>query len=191
MLSVIISTHDSAQALVPTLAALVPGAMAGLVREVIVADTGSQDDTAAVADMTGCQFLNSNAPLGERLKQAAAGARAPWLMFLRPGVVVDPGWVADVTRFINGRAPQGDDPCAAAFRAAYPLEETGSFVGGVLALWRARFAAARPDQGLVLSKRVYAAIGGHPDGPDAEAEIIRRIGRKRIVLLYSAVRSGS
>ena len=43
MLSVIIATHESERALVPTLAALVPGAAAGIVREVIVADAGSRD----------------------------------------------------------------------------------------------------------------------------------------------------
>ena len=56
MLSVIIATLDSERALVPTLAALVPGAMAGLVSEVLVADGGSRDETAVVADVAGCNF---------------------------------------------------------------------------------------------------------------------------------------
>ena len=41
----------------PTLAALVPGATAGLITEVLIADGGSHDDTAAVADVAGCNFL--------------------------------------------------------------------------------------------------------------------------------------
>ena len=45
MLSVVIATENAEQRLVPTLAALVPGAMAGVVREVIVADAGSSDAT--------------------------------------------------------------------------------------------------------------------------------------------------
>ncbi|MEA2873185.1 MAG: hypothetical protein QOH67_3161, partial [Hyphomicrobiales bacterium] len=45
MFSVIVATYDSERALVPTLAALVPGATAGIVREVIVADGGSRDET--------------------------------------------------------------------------------------------------------------------------------------------------
>ena len=60
----------------PTLAALVPGATAGIVREVIVADGGSRDDTEQVADIAGCRFLSSVEPLGARLKAAARdGAR--------------------------------------------------------------------------------------------------------------------
>ena len=51
MLSVIIATKDSERPLVLTLAALVPGAMAGIVREVIVADAGSGDATARVAHL--------------------------------------------------------------------------------------------------------------------------------------------
>ena len=59
MFSIIIATHDSERALVPTLAALVPGATAGIVREVIVADGGSRDETEQVADIAGCRFLSS------------------------------------------------------------------------------------------------------------------------------------
>ncbi len=50
MLSVIVATHESERALVPTLAALVPGATAGLLGEVVVADAGSRDATAEVAE---------------------------------------------------------------------------------------------------------------------------------------------
>src|SRR5262249_37675321 len=93
MLSVVIATQDSERVLVPTLAALVPGAVAGVVREVIVADAGSHDDTATIADGAGCRLLVSNGGRGARLKAAAATARAPWLLFLRPGVVPEATWV--------------------------------------------------------------------------------------------------
>jgi glycosyltransferase involved in cell wall biosynthesis len=71
MFSIILATHDSERALVPTLAALVPGATAGIVREVIVTDGGSHDQTEQVADIAGCRFLASAAPRGGRLKAAA------------------------------------------------------------------------------------------------------------------------
>src|ERR1043165_2462471 len=93
MLSIIIPTHDSERALVPTLAALVPGATAGIVREVIVADGGSRDETAKVADIAGCRFLASAGPLGARLSRAAGAARGGWLMFLRAGAVPAAAWV--------------------------------------------------------------------------------------------------
>ena len=46
MLSVVIATQDSERALLPTLSALVAGAVAGVVREVIVTDAGSGDGSA-------------------------------------------------------------------------------------------------------------------------------------------------
>src|SRR5215469_6474723 len=108
MLTVIIPTHNSERALVPTLAMLVPGVMSGTVREVIVADAGSTDATAQVVDVAGCAMMASSAPLGARLTAAAAAARASWLMFLRPGVVLDAAWVEEATRVIEEAAMRGD-----------------------------------------------------------------------------------
>ena len=88
MLSAIIATSESERSLVPTLAALVPGAATGLIAEVVVADAGSRDATAEVADIAGCRFMASADPIGTRLRAAAASTRSPWLMFLRAGTVL-------------------------------------------------------------------------------------------------------
>src|SRR5271168_4940343 len=113
MLSVIIPTLDSERALVSTLAVLVPGVTAGVVTEVLVADGGSHDDTAAVAEVAGCKFMLDDGPLGRRLNAAAAKARAQWLMFLRPGTIIDPTWTDEAGRFLEETSPDGG---AAVFR---------------------------------------------------------------------------
>ena len=77
MLSVIIATRNSERALVPTLAALVPGATAGLISEVLVADGGSHDDTAKVADVAGCNFTVLEGPLARRLQGGGCGGARP------------------------------------------------------------------------------------------------------------------
>ena len=118
MLSVIIPTRNSERALVATLAALVPGATAGLISEVLVVDGGSQDDSAAVADVAGCTFMLVEGPAARRLKSGAAAARAPWLMFLRPGTVLDESWIGEATAFRR----------AAAFRPAKFRRAAGSGV---------------------------------------------------------------
>jgi hypothetical protein len=47
-------------------------------------------------------------------------------------------------------------------------------------------ARPRPDQGLVIAKEHYERIGGHrDDAPDPETDLMRRLGR-RIVMLRSA-----
>jgi len=177
MLSVIIPTRNSERALVPTLAALVPGATAGLITEVLIADGGSQDDTAAVADIAGCNFLVIEGLLGGRLQAAAAAARAPWLMFLRPGTVLDTPWTEEVGRFVQrGRTHQ-----AAVFRR-----------GGAQSAWRefllltaaAAGALPRPEQGLVIARKLYDAVGGHSErAADPERDLLRRAGRRRIARL--------
>src|SRR6185312_1864457 len=102
MLTVSIPTRESERALVQTLAPLVAGATAGLIAEVIIADAGSKDATAEVADLAGCRYLAADAPTGARLKSAAQSARTPWMLFLRPGTVPETGWVEAVEQFIGG-----------------------------------------------------------------------------------------
>ena len=173
MCSVIIATHDSERTLVPTLAALVPGATAGVVREVIVADESSRDETEQVADIAGCRFLTSSEPLGTRLKAAAATARGTWLMFLTAGAVPAPGWIEEAIAFVEEPEP----PRAAVFASGKRDLMT--------ALRRTLRLFPRPEQGLILAKSFYDELGGHSDA-DAEAALLRRIGRRRLTTLRTA-----
>jgi hypothetical protein len=188
MISVIIATNESERPLLPTLAALVPGAMAGIVSDVIVADAGSHDGTAAVADVAGCRFMVTPGPLGTRLSAAAASGRAPWLLFMRPGSVPDVTWVQEASRFMLD-AGRSDDPHAAVFRAASASGGRRSALIEALALMIAALGAQpHPSQGLLISKMHYDALGGHrPDSSNTETDLIRRLGRRRIVLLRSSV----
>lgn len=184
MLSVVISTHESERALVRTLSALVPGATAGLVAEVVVADAGSTDATAEVADVAGCRFISLQAPLGARLKAAAASTRTPWLMFLRAGAVPEPDWVTAADRFMAAADTQESAAKAAVFRPPAVADLLRPGLGEVFALLRVAFGGgARPEQGLVIARRFYDAVGGHPEGADAEAALLRRLGRRRIAML--------
>jgi glycosyltransferase involved in cell wall biosynthesis len=192
MLSVVIPTHESERALVRTLAALVQGAAAGAVREVIVADDGSQDATAEVADIAGCRLLVSSARLGARLHEAAASARAPWLMFLRPGVILDASWVDDTARFIEDNERRDlEHRRAAVFRRAPATSAARPLLVEALSLLCAAVGARpRPDQGLVVAKTHYERVGGHRDDTDdPEADLLARLGRRRIAMLRSGALS--
>jgi hypothetical protein len=179
MLSVVIATKDSERPLVSTLAALVPGATAGLISEVLLADGGSRDDTAVVADVAGCNLLAIDGTLGQRLKKAADAARAPWLLFLRPGVVLDSGWTEPTRRFVERSRPVTQ---AAVFR------RSASAQAGLREVWRLLSATLgalpRPDQGLLIAHEFYNSLGGHSDrAADPERNLIRRIGRRNTTLL--------
>jgi hypothetical protein len=187
LLSVIIATEESEQALTPTLAALVPGALAGVVREVIVADAGSLDSTAAVADAGGCRFVVSKSPTGARLRAAATLARSSWLLFLRPGTVPSSTWIEEAARFVQ-EADLVDDTRVAVFRPAGTAGRRRSAVAEALALLAGSLGMLpRPEQGLLISKRRYNELGGHDtEDVKAEANLLRRIGRRRIEMLRTS-----
>jgi len=113
MISVVIPTHESERLLAHTLAALVPGALDGVLREVIVADAGSTDGTAKVADVAGCRFLVIAGERGARLADAAATARAGWLWFVQPGSIPGSNWIEELGRFIRESDLLADDEAQA------------------------------------------------------------------------------
>jgi len=183
MLSAVIHTSESERTLVPTLASLVAGAADGMLREVIIADGGSKDATAEVADVAGCRLLTLPGPLGARLKAASASARAQWLLFLRPGITLDEGWVREAARFISANEAQNSgDPSAAVFR---PGSAAGRpvLVEALSLLRVALGGSPHPEQGLIIAKRAYERLDGHRDHAETERDLLRRIGRRRIVML--------
>jgi glycosyltransferase involved in cell wall biosynthesis len=181
MLSVVIATQENERALVPTLAPLVAGAATGLVREVIVADAGSRDATAAIADAAGCRLLTSTQPRGTRLKGAAEAALASWLLFLRPGAVLETTWADESRQFIE-EAELGE--CARSYAAVFRAVAFRPTLLEALALL-AYALGVRPhaSQALVIAKPFYDALGGHRDVEDPEHDLMRRLGRRRLVLL--------
>jgi glycosyltransferase involved in cell wall biosynthesis len=190
MLSVIIPTLNSERTLVPTLSALIPGAMSGLVREVTVVDGGSTDLTREIADGAGCTVMSSAGPPGCGLHAAAASARSPWLMFLRAGTVLEPSWLDEVTRFISDAELSGTCRTAAVFRKSVSAQARQPVVREALGLLK--FGLLRrvdPDQGLLIGVALYKEIGGHREtAADPEADLLARLGRRRILMLRTGAR---
>jgi glycosyltransferase involved in cell wall biosynthesis len=184
MLTAIIAAHESERTLVPTLAALVPGATAGVVSEVIVADGGSHDATAEVSDFAGCRLISSKDPVGARLKSAAAKARAPWLLFLRAGCVPEPGWIQAVECFTQG-ADLAER--AAVFRPPGIAVQLRPGLAELFAVFRLAFGGGpKPEQGLLIARRFYDALGGHDADDGAEVALLCKLGRRRIAMLACA-----
>src|SRR3954468_10420269 len=117
MLSVIIPTEGVEQPAVATLAALVPGAAAGVVREVLLVDRARSAVIERVADVAGCHFLPFEGSHAAALAAGARQARSPWLMFLHAGAVLDSGWIEETAQFIQG-VSSSDRPRAGIFRYA-------------------------------------------------------------------------
>ena len=181
MLSVIIPTDGAEQPAVATLAALVPGAAAGVIREVLLVDRAGTGVIERVADVAGCGFLPFKGSRAAALAAGARQARSPWLMFLHAGAVLDAGWIEETTLFIQ--AVSGSRrPRAGIFRyARSPYAEPN---------WREAFkflarsiAGPSADQGLLIARDHYERLGGHaPDDRWSEARLLRQLGRSRTLL---------
>jgi rSAM/selenodomain-associated transferase 2 len=187
MISVIIPTLNAEATLGGTLSALVPAAVDGLVREVIVVDGGSADRTKEIVDQAGAQLFGERAERGRQLAAGAAKARFPWLLFLHADTVLEPGWERETSRFME-RVDTGDHPpSAAAFRFA--LDDQGPkprLLERLVALRCRLLRLPYGDQGLLLPKSLYEEIGGFSPLPLMEdVDLVRRLGRRRTVMLRS------
>lgn len=190
VISIIIPTLNDERRLVPTLAALVSGAAAGLIAEAIVADGGSSDETEAVADIAGCRFLKGPAARGERLAAAAEAARAPWLMFMVAGMVLDEGWTRDVRAFLDGAQRRNRTDRVAAFGLAFDDPDIRDRLEGFGAgLMRLAGFGPDPRQGLIVSRERYRALGGHDGDAGTERRFARRAARGGLTVLRSRVTS--
>ena len=107
MISVLIATHNDERTLGQVLGSLVHAAVDGLVREVILADAGSTDDTLAVADDAGARVVRCEGSPEARIVQSSKAARADWLLILDVAAPAPPGWEAVAAAALNGATGQG------------------------------------------------------------------------------------
>lgn len=187
MISVIIPTLNAEAGLGGTLTALVPAAVDGLVREVIVVDGGSGDRTAAIVDQAGAQLVSRSGGRGYQLEAGARRARFPWLLFLHADTVLESGWERDAVSFME--AVDGGKRALAAAAFQFGLDDMGLRPRVLERLVAMRCALLRlpyGDQGLLIPKLLYADLGGYNPHPLMEdVDIARRLGRRRMVMLPS------
>ena len=174
-------------AVVPTLdeARRLPGLLADLGHlripwELVVCDGGSTDGTVDLARQSGARVLT--APPG-RASQLMAGARAtaaPWLLFLHADSRVPTDAVGALEDFL---ASAGEDEVA---YFQFALEGNGRFWRFLERGQRLRERAlglVYGDQGLVVSRAAFDAVGGYPSWPIMEdvgiLERLRKVSRIR------------
>jgi glycosyltransferase involved in cell wall biosynthesis len=183
MISVVIPTVNSERLLPRCFDSLIPAAVRGVVREVIVSDAGSSDATLAIADGAGAHIVHARKGRGQQLAEGAAIARSDWLLFLHPETALEPGWEVEAESFMDQAVMER--PRAAVFRFA--LEDFGGEARraeAMAGLRTAMFALPYGDQGLLIPKRLYQKTGGYRALADMEdADMVRRIGRRRLVSL--------
>jgi rSAM/selenodomain-associated transferase 2 len=176
-IAVIIPTLNAAASLPAALAALAP------VGEVIVVDGGSRDATPDAARAAGVRVIAK--PMG-RGQQFAAGIQAaslPWLLLLHADTRLTAGWRDDAASHMRTNPGK-----AAYFRFALDSVDPRARRLERMVAWRCRvLGLPYGDQGLLVHRDTLRAAGGMRALPLMEdVDLIRRIGRARLVGLTSA-----
>ena len=176
-LTLVVPVLNAAASLTATLTAM--AGTPGLV-ETIVVDGGSTDDTAALAIAAGARVLTAPRGRGPQLRAGVAAATTPWVLVLHADTVLTGEWRTAIAQHTTGPGDRAgyfafalDDPTPAARR----IER--------LVAWRCRrLALPYGDQGLLIHRGLYDAVGGYRAIPLMEdVDLIRRVGRRRLVRL--------
>ena len=176
-LSVVIPTLNAAPALPACLAALMEGVEAGLIREVVMSDGGSTDATSVIAEEAGAIFLEGTASRGGQLARGATVAGGEWLLFLHADTVLPTGWAQIVTTQMDTGRP-------AYFRLRFDARGAAPTSVAIWANFRSRvFGLPYGDQGLLVSRREYDAVGGFADIPLMEDVAMARALKGRLRML--------
>lgn len=168
-LSVVIPTLDAAATLPACLRAL-----AGAPAEIIVADAGSRDPTAALARALGARVLQAPRGRGPQLAAGIAASSAPWLLLLHADTRLQPGWQP------AARAHIATSPTRPAhFRLALDSPDPRARRLERLVAWRCRvLRLPYGDQALLLPRALLDAAGGMPRLPLMEdVALIRALNR--------------
>jgi rSAM/selenodomain-associated transferase 2 len=179
-LSVIIPTLNEAEALPNLLGDL--RQLGGPGCEVLVADGGSSDSTVRIALAGQARIVPGGRGRARQLNAGARSARGDWLLFLHADSRVGAEARAVIRDVVAGRRALE----VAVFRFAIDLPprwrrliETGQAIREVL------FGLAYGDQGLLIRREAFWAVGGYPELPLMEdVAMLRRLrARYRVVRL--------
>jgi rSAM/selenodomain-associated transferase 2 len=176
LVSAVIPVLDAAAELPATLAALTASP---LIHEIIVVDGGSEDDGPQIARAAGARIVEAARGRGTQLAAGAAAVGGDWLLFLHADCRPLPGWEEAVSDFISAPDAEGR---AGYFRTSLDDASPAARRLERLVAWRCR-ALALPygDQGLLIHRRLYDAIGGFAAIPLMEdVDLARRLGRARL-----------
>ena len=154
-LSIIIPVLNAQGALPLALAALIEGVEAGVIRELVVSDGGSVDASCGLAEEAGAVVLRGPAGRGGQMARGAAAAGGSWLLFLHSDTVLSAGWSEVVLAHMVA------DQRAGYFRLRFAAD---GFWPWFVAGWANRrsrlFGLPYGDQGLLISRELYEAVGG-------------------------------
>jgi rSAM/selenodomain-associated transferase 2 len=173
--------HATVGVVIPTLneARQLPGLLGDLARvavplEVVIADGGSGDGTPAIAFDHGARVVGSPPGRGRQLNAGAASLATPWLCVLHADVRMPERARDALRRAVDERVD------AAVWRFAIDAPERWARVMELGARLRDRVGGLPyGDQGLLVRRELFDAVGGYPDTPVMEdVALVRALARR-------------
>ena len=161
-ISIVIPTLNSQNTVRKTLASLFEGIEAGIVRELIVVDGGSTDQTREIVEECGGIFISSEASRGYQLKKGVNLAKGDFIFVLHSYSVLEPGWSKIVKKYFNKDAGYY---CKLSFDIIHPLASMTSTWANARSLI---FNLPYGDQGLLIPRKLLMENGSYSPIPIME-----------------------
>ena len=176
-LSVVIPTLNAEQFLPLTLESLMEAVFAGVISDLVIADGGSTDATAQIAQEIGASFVLAQPSRGEQISAGLAKCKSDWVIILHADSCFNSGWTEALPLSLEPER-------AYYFRLQFNAGGLAAWWVAAWANWRSRFLALPyGDQGVIVHKSLLASVGGYPTMPLMEdVALARKLGRRMIGL---------
>lgn len=157
MITVVLPVQQHSPPLVSLLSDLVPAAVDGLVKAVVLAgDDG--EALRSLSEDSGAVLVSVSGDRGRQLAAGCAAVRSDWILTLDPETMLPEGWRAPIEKHLTGGAG-----------AAAWLSKPGLL---------ARLMS--PPLGVLVRRLDYEKAGGFKPGQGAEKALIRAVGARRV-----------
>jgi len=171
-LSIIIPCLNEAAGIAQTLGSLQPMRARGA--EIIVTDGGSSDGTAMLAAPLADRLVHAPRGRAAQMNAGAVSARADILLFMHADCVLPPD--ADAS-LVNGLAASGKQwgRFDVALDGSHPLLKIIAAMMNLRSRWT---GIATGDQGIFMTRQLFARLGGFPSLPLMKDIALSRLAKR-------------
>lgn len=185
-ISVVIPALNAEARIAACLTSLAVAKKSGLIAETLVVDAGSTDRTVEIAQPFSAKIISAPPGRGGQLQKGAAAAKAAWLLFLHADTALGADWEKEVFDFIHSECCE-----VGTFTLRFDQPGVAPSIVAKGAMIRTKICKLPyGDQGLLISRRLYNALGGYHDMPLFEdvdlMQRLRKIRGRRALHVFHA-----
>ena len=160
--SIIIPTLNSESELQETLTSLFEGLDKNLIRELIISDGSSTDETKSIANEVGAYFIEGSCSRGLQISKGIDNSKGDWILILHADTTLSLGWSTKLLQKI-------DKNFAYYFKLKFKSKSPFARILEYWAQIRSKFLGLPyGDQGFLIHRDLLNTIGGFPEIPIME-----------------------